>query len=487
MRYCRQFFIAFGQPAHKIDIMRVIVVILSILLYTIPVGAQDNPAFSLGIGPGMAALGGGNGPTFTLGMAYRIGFSVYLSQRWRADMVLNGYKLYDDITADSPFQLGSDKEDRTWGRKVYDLSFLARYNLLPPDFAVRLYTGGGGGVSVWKLVDPGSGKTILTSGERNEPLNASATEVILSAGLGIEYATNNHWIFGLDVRTDYLTGAGLEFIDTFEDSLSRWSIKAALTISFAFGGKKKATDWDRHEMEWNKAPTKVSPTPVATTVTKPAIKAPKYSGKDDDGDGIPDDLDACPNTKREARGRVDVYGCPVDSDFDGIPDYLDTCPHNAVGAHIDKNGCPLDSDGDGIPDGIDDCPDSEPGLPVDTYGCIDLAMLEKPVTLHIKYDPGSFEVDRKNRIRLEEIAKILKKAPGVRVEILGYTDNIGLPEDNRSLSQKRANRVRDYLVSLGIESVRLTPIGKGETNFIASNDTRDGRQKNRRVILIFYK
>ncbi len=469
--------------------MRIALIILAILLCALTAGAQDNPVFSLGIGPGMTALGGGNGPTFTLGLTYRLGFSVYLSRHWRADLVLHGYKLYDDITADTPFQLGSDKEDRTWGRKVYDLSFLARYNLLPSDFVLRLYAGGGGGVSVWKMVDPESGSTLITTGEHNEPLNASATEVMLSAGLGIEYVTNNHWIFGLDVRTDYLTGAGLEFVDTFEDSLSRWSVKAALTISFAFGGKRKSSERVRNETVWDKAPIKAPTTTVAAAPTSsPQIaKAPKYSGKDGDGDGVPDNLDACPDTKREARGLVDVYGCPVDSDFDGIPDYRDSCAHNAVGARIDENGCPVDSDNDGVPDGIDDCPDSEPGLPVDTYGCIDLSLLEKPITLHIVYDPGSFEVDRKNRARLEEIAKILLKAPGVRAEILGYTDNIGLPDDNRSLSQKRANRVRDYLVSLGIETSRLTPIGKGETNFVADNDTQAGRQQNRRVVLVFYK
>lgn len=470
--------------------MRIVSITLAVLLCALTVGATDNPSFSLGIGPGMTALGGGHGPTFTLGLTYRVGFSVYLAQRWRADLVLHGYKLYDDITADTPFQLGSDKEDRTWGRKVYDLSFLARYNLLPTDFPLRLYAGGGGGVSVWKLIDPQSGTTILTTGERNEPLTASATEVMLSSGLGIEYATNDHWIFGLDVRADYLTGAGLEFVNSFEDSLSRWSIKAALTISFAFGGKQHSSDRPKTDLAaLDQAPISTQPTSIAaaTTPSKQITKAPKYSGKDSDGDGVPDDLDACPETKREARGLVDVYGCPVDSDFDGIPDYRDKCPHNAIGARIDETGCPVDGDNDGVPDGIDDCPDSEPGLPVDTYGCIDLGLLEKPITLHIVYDPGSFEVDRKNRARLEEIAKMLKKAPGVRVEILGYTDNIGLPDDNQNLSQKRANRVRDYLVSLGVETGRLTPIGKGETNFIADNDTQAGRQKNRRVVLVFYK
>ncbi|UCD95421.1 MAG: OmpA family protein, partial [Candidatus Zixiibacteriota bacterium] len=86
-----------------------------------------------------------------------------------------------------------------------------------------------------------------------------------------------------------------------------------------------------------------------------------------------------------------------------------------------------------------------------------------------------------------ELSRILLKATGIKVEINGYTDNIGTSEANKALSQKRANRIRDYLVSKGVDTGRLTPIGRGETNFIASNATREGRQKNRRTELVFFR
>jgi outer membrane protein OmpA-like peptidoglycan-associated protein len=88
---------------------------------------------------------------------------------------------------------------------------------------------------------------------------------------------------------------------------------------------------------------------------------------DMDGDGVPDDLDACAGTPLGAR--VDVTGCPIDGDKDGVPDGLDNCENTPRGATVDAVGCPSDADKDGVPDGIDKCPDTAAGLTVDATGC----------------------------------------------------------------------------------------------------------------------
>ena len=75
----------------------------------------------------------------------------------------------------------------------------------------------------------------------------------------------------------------------------------------------------------------------------------------------------------------------------------------------------------------------------------------------------------------------------VSVEVIGYTDNLGTASYNREISQRRANRVRDYLVSHGIDPNRIIARGVGGTNFIASNETEAGRQLNRRIELVFTK
>jgi outer membrane protein OmpA-like peptidoglycan-associated protein len=113
-------------------------------------------------------------------------------------------------------------------------------------------------------------------------------------------------------------------------------------------------------------------------------------------------------------------------------------------------------------------------------------MLAEPMVLNIDYVSGSFEVDPKTRERLKSLARILVFADQVNIEINGYTDNIGLATANRKLSEKRANRVRDFLASQGVAEERMKVFGRGETNFVASNETAAGRAKNRRVELIFY-
>ena len=184
---------------------------------------------------------------------------------------------------------------------------------------------------------------------------------------------------------------------------------------------------------------------------------------------------------------VDIHGCEVDSDFDGLPDFADSCAFNRVGAIVDSDGCPLDSDGDGVPDGLDDCPYTLVGVEVDHQGCIDLEMLSRPMVLNIDYAPGSFEVDPHNRTRVERLAGLLNFVKDIKLDISGYTDNIGTTPANRTLSEKRANRVKGILVSLGVEPERIKVYGRGETNFVASNQTAEGRAKNRRIEIVFYK
>jgi outer membrane protein OmpA-like peptidoglycan-associated protein len=86
----------------------------------------------------------------------------------------------------------------------------------------------------------------------------------------------------------------------------------------------------------------------------------------------------------------------------------------------------------------------------------------------------------------EALKKYLKAArahlsSARKVTITGHTDNVGGKEFNRKLSQRRAEAVRDYLVKLGADSKKMQVSGKGETKPVASNNTKEGRAKNRRV------
>jgi outer membrane protein OmpA-like peptidoglycan-associated protein len=76
---------------------------------------------------------------------------------------------------------------------------------------------------------------------------------------------------------------------------------------------------------------------------------------------------------------------------------------------------------------------------------------------------------------------VLDDNPDLNIEIRGYTDSIGEEDYNIQLSQRRAESVMAYLISRGIDPVRLTAKGYGSANPVASNDTPQGRAKNRRV------
>ena len=104
-----------------------------------------------------------------------------------------------------------------------------------------------------------------------------------------------------------------------------------------------------------------------------------------------------------------------------------------------------------------------------TYGCIDLSIFDKPLVLNINYPSGSFEIDPNSKKKLQKLAGILNFVPQIRMEINGYTDNIGTAVANQKLSEKRANRVRDYLVTLGVASDRMQVFGLGETGFVDTN------------------
>ena len=195
---------------------------------------------------------------------------------------------------------------------------------------------------------------------------------------------------------------------------------------------------------------------------------------DSDGDGVVDEADKCPNTPRGME--VDAQGCPLDSDGDGVINDADKCPNTPPGVAVDFSGCPPDSDGDGVPDYLDQCPSTPVGATVNEVGCWSL----KATML---FDTNSSYIKIEANPLLDEVVTILEKNPQLKVEIQGYADNTGTPEYNQWLSERRAKRVMDYLVTKGIDSARLEAKGYGSTNPVASNATEAGRAQNRRVEL----
>ncbi len=233
---------------------------------------------------------------------------------------------------------------------------------------------------------------------------------------------------------------------------------------------------------------------------------------DEDGDGVADDVDQCKASKGLAPS-----GCP-DTDGDGKLDPDDLCPKQAAST---PDGCPVvdcpikDRDGDGRTDATDKCPD-EPAPTAD--GCIDRdpdkdGILEgadkcpdKPETLNgfqdqdgcpdevpaaikkfsgvikgIQFARDKADITPGSKPLLDEAAKVMKEFPELKLEISGHTDTQGPREHNVDLSKRRADSVKAYLVSQGVEDARLSTRGAGPDEPIAENKNEVGRAQNRRI------
>jgi outer membrane protein OmpA-like peptidoglycan-associated protein len=107
--------------------------------------------------------------------------------------------------------------------------------------------------------------------------------------------------------------------------------------------------------------------------------------------------------------------------------------------------------------------------------------------IKITFDSGLlFDVNKSDlrpqaKTNLESLAKILNKYDDTNILVEGDTDNSGTEEYNQQLSERRAQSVANYLMGLGVTGARISTVGLGELNPIASNDSVEGRQQNRRV------
>lgn len=102
----------------------------------------------------------------------------------------------------------------------------------------------------------------------------------------------------------------------------------------------------------------------------------------------------------------------------------------------------------------------------------------------VLFDFGKATLRAEAREKLAKVSGILLAYPSLKVRVEGNTDNVGSEEFNQTLSEKRADAVRDYLLAQRVNPDNLSAIGYGKTRPIASNDTSDGRQQNRRVEMV---
>jgi outer membrane protein OmpA-like peptidoglycan-associated protein len=180
---------------------------------------------------------------------------------------------------------------------------------------------------------------------------------------------------------------------------------------------------------------------------------------DRDSDDVLDPNDKCPDVPEDRDGIDDNDGCPEDdADHDGVPDNVDVCPKVPGTFNPDQkfNGCPQDLMGGGGGQLV--------------------------VLTHVRFQASSATILPESIPMLTEVAQILRDNPLIRkMRIEGHTDNQGNAGANLALSRERANAVRAWLVSHGVDDKRLEAEGFGGTRPIYDNGTESGRYGNRRV------
>lgn len=205
---------------------------------------------------------------------------------------------------------------------------------------------------------------------------------------------------------------------------------------------------------------------------------------DTDGDGLNDG---------EEVNKYKTDPLNVDTDKDGLTDGDEVVKYKTDPLNADTDGDGLtdseeiqnyttnplmkDTDGGSVDDGIEVKRGTNPLDPSD-----DVVKVGVPIVLEgITFATGKADITPESENTLRKALKTLTTYSDIIVEIAGYTDNVGSDASNQKLSEKRANSVRDWLVREGVNPERIKAVGYGESNPIASNDTPEGKQKNRRI------
>lgn len=208
---------------------------------------------------------------------------------------------------------------------------------------------------------------------------------------------------------------------------------------------------------------------------------------DTDGDGLSDGEEVVKYKTDPLR---------VDSDGDGLSDWDEVKTYRTDPTNPDTDGDGLmdgeevkkyktdplraDTDGGGVDDGTEVKRGTNPLDPRDDMPLL-LEKGKSMVLQGINFETGSATLTKESESTLARVYLALASNPALRVEIAGYTDNVGSPRGNERLSQRRADAVSAWLVKKGIGASRMTTVGRGQRDPIAPNTTPEGRGRNRRI------
>lgn len=328
-----------------------------------------------------------------------------------------------------------------------------------------------------------SGKETSQTVQNNGVTDLDENEDLSVGNQPGQYRTYNYGVnglLGLEFRGFFITANYSRGLNDFYESTSYTGSFRHQVIGGTLGvflGKpvkleKKITDKDKDGLPDDKDNC---PEEAGTAATNGC--------PDKDADGIADKEDGCPDVSGLARYK----GCPVpDTDKDGLNDEVDKCP--AIFGVARYDGCPVpDRDNDGVNDEEDKCPGVK-GLK-EKNGCppdeVKKEIVERVnyAAKRIQFHLGAATLLPQSIPVLDEVARILKENPDLKLSIEGHTSGDGIYEANMKLSQQRAEKVKAYLEGKGVSSGRLSAKGYGPDRPVSKGSSPAEKAKNRRVEL----
>lgn len=173
-----------------------------------------------------------------------------------------------------------------------------------------------------------------------------------------------------------------------------------------------------------------------------------------------------------------------DTDKDGVPDYLDAEPNSTAGVAVDTKGRAIDRNNNGVPDELESYIENKTKEIAAAGGSgTDLQSLINGGYVNVYFDFNKDMPNSSSVTGINFLTKYLKENPSASADVIGYADEIGNSDYNKQLSQRRAENVKKILVDTGIDASRLNIIGNGEDTSV-NKDNKSARQVVRRVTFI---
>lgn len=335
----------------------------------------------------------------------------------------------------------------TGGNTAYetDLSYAgtlsAQVNMFNMDLfnkqdVLQLYVTAGAGLAGYKpTVTSAAGTADFAGGK-------TISELVIPVGLGAKFRLSDKVNFDLGWSVYFVDGDNVD--GTYRNNNSDKFNYAHAGLEFALGKGKQLAYYN----------------PIAASYDE-AVAAKALAGS------LKSDLD---NQKAEnAKLRSDMDDLLKDTDGDGVADKLDKCPGTPSGTVVDGGGCPLKT-----PAPVEKVIITEE----------DRRVVADAIR-NLEFDLGKSTIRAKSYPTLNRVANLLV-TKNFSLKLAGHTDNTGSADLNMRLSKDRAESVKAYLVSQGVNPSRVEATGYGKNQPIATNKTAAGRQKNRRVEFTLY-